>query len=162
MLQAFKSYDEAGVMRRIQCLKYLVLANMLMESNVDPFDAQVGHLCDGRGESVADRTEPTRVGPGACSCPGWRPSLKAAMLCSMLEGSSMHPAMSRQQCQAVVQAGRCQVPWAQVQVDGPRCKGARRWVRSAVGLMTLGEWCTRLLCLHVVVGPASRPWAPGA
>ena len=27
-------------MRRIQCLKYLVLANMLMQSNVDPFDAQ--------------------------------------------------------------------------------------------------------------------------
>ena len=29
-------------MRRIQCLKYLVLATMLMESDVDPFDAQVG------------------------------------------------------------------------------------------------------------------------
>ena len=27
-------------MRRIQCLKYLVLATMLMESEVDPFDAQ--------------------------------------------------------------------------------------------------------------------------
>lgn len=27
-------------MRRVQCLKYLVLANMLMESSVDPFDAQ--------------------------------------------------------------------------------------------------------------------------
>ena len=27
-------------MRRIQCLKYLVLATMLMESAVDPFDAQ--------------------------------------------------------------------------------------------------------------------------
>lgn len=39
-LQAFKSYDEAGAMRRVQCLKYLVLANMLMESSVDPFDAQ--------------------------------------------------------------------------------------------------------------------------
>lgn len=38
--QAFKSYDEAGVARRVQCLKYLVLAYMLMESNVDPFDAQ--------------------------------------------------------------------------------------------------------------------------
>ena len=38
--QAFKSYDEAGVPRRVQCLKYLVLANMLMESKVDPFDAQ--------------------------------------------------------------------------------------------------------------------------
>jgi hypothetical protein len=33
-LQAFKSYDEAGVSRRVQCLKYLVLASMLMESNV--------------------------------------------------------------------------------------------------------------------------------
>lgn len=38
--EAFKSYDEAGVSRRVQCLKYLVLASMLMESNVDPFDAQ--------------------------------------------------------------------------------------------------------------------------
>ncbi len=40
MRQAFKSYDEAGAVRRIQCLKYLVLATMLMESAVDPFDAQ--------------------------------------------------------------------------------------------------------------------------
>lgn len=38
--QAFKNYDEAGNVRRVQCLKYMVLANMLMESNVDPFDAQ--------------------------------------------------------------------------------------------------------------------------
>ncbi|KAK9831921.1 hypothetical protein WJX74_008615 [Apatococcus lobatus] len=38
--EAFKSYDEAGERRRIQTLKYLVLANMLMESQVDPFDAQ--------------------------------------------------------------------------------------------------------------------------
>jgi|TARA_B100001540_G_scaffold58822_1_gene52962 COP9 signalosome complex subunit 2 len=38
--EAFKSYDEAGSERRVQCLKYLVLANMLMESAVDPFDAQ--------------------------------------------------------------------------------------------------------------------------
>mmetsp|Transcript_25672 Transcript_25672/g.35458 ORF Transcript_25672/g.35458 Transcript_25672/m.35458 type:complete len:438 (+) Transcript_25672:60-1373(+) len=38
--EAFKNYDEAGNQRRIQCLKYLVLANMLMESEVDPFDAQ--------------------------------------------------------------------------------------------------------------------------
>ncbi|CAK0735525.1 COP9/signalosome complex subunit Csn2 [Coccomyxa viridis] len=38
--EAFKSYDEAGAGRRIQCLKYLVLATMLMESAVDPFDAQ--------------------------------------------------------------------------------------------------------------------------
>jgi hypothetical protein len=39
-LQAFKSYDEAGVPRRVACLKYVVLAAMLMESAVDPFDAQ--------------------------------------------------------------------------------------------------------------------------
>ncbi len=38
--EAFKSYDEAGASRRIQCLKYLVLANMLMNSTVNPFDAQ--------------------------------------------------------------------------------------------------------------------------
>lgn len=38
--EAFKNYDEAGAVRRIQCLKYLVLATMLMESDVDPFDAQ--------------------------------------------------------------------------------------------------------------------------
>lgn len=38
--EAFKNYDEAGTQRRIQCLKYLVLANMLMESQVNPFDAQ--------------------------------------------------------------------------------------------------------------------------
>uniref|UniRef100_A0A7S0RGH7 COP9 signalosome complex subunit 2 n=1 Tax=Chlamydomonas leiostraca TaxID=1034604 RepID=A0A7S0RGH7_9CHLO len=38
--EAFKSYDEAGVGRRVACLKYVVLANMLMESKVDPFDAQ--------------------------------------------------------------------------------------------------------------------------
>eukprot|EP00898_Chlorokybus_atmophyticus_P001668 jgi/Chlat1/2501/Chrsp175S02371 len=38
--EAFKNYDEAGNARRIQCLKYLVLANMLMESEVNPFDAQ--------------------------------------------------------------------------------------------------------------------------
>ncbi|KAL2564599.1 hypothetical protein AAZV13_19G056000 [Glycine max] len=37
---AFKNYDEAGSQRRIQCLKYLVLANMLMESEVNPFDGQ--------------------------------------------------------------------------------------------------------------------------
>ncbi|KAG6519383.1 hypothetical protein ZIOFF_022876 [Zingiber officinale] len=37
---AFKNYDEAGNQRRIQCLKYLVLANMLMQSEVNPFDGQ--------------------------------------------------------------------------------------------------------------------------
>lgn len=36
----FKSYDEAGEARRLQCLKYLVLANMLSESQVNVFDSQ--------------------------------------------------------------------------------------------------------------------------
>eukprot|EP00735_Rhodelphis_limneticus_P010498 TRINITY_DN3248_c0_g1::TRINITY_DN3248_c0_g1_i1::g.29687::m.29687 TRINITY_DN3248_c0_g1::TRINITY_DN3248_c0_g1_i1::g.29687 ORF type:complete len:435 (+),score=80.14,sp/Q8W207/CSN2_ARATH/68.82/0.0,PCI/PF01399.22/2.3e+03,PCI/PF01399.22/2.2e-25,PCI_Csn8/PF10075.4/1.2e-16,TPR_7/PF13176.1/20,TPR_7/PF13176.1/6e+02,TPR_7/PF13176.1/0.47,TPR_7/PF13176.1/1.4e+02,TPR_7/PF13176.1/2.3e+03,TPR_7/PF13176.1/2.6e+03,TPR_12/PF13424.1/2.2e+03,TPR_12/PF13424.1/0.44,TPR_12/PF13424.1/5.6e+03,TPR_12/PF13424.1/94 TRINITY_ len=38
--EAFKNYDEAGSHRRIQCLKYLVLANMLMLSDINPFDSQ--------------------------------------------------------------------------------------------------------------------------
>lgn len=37
--EAFKNYDEAGNARRIQCLKYLVLANMLSLSDIDPFDS---------------------------------------------------------------------------------------------------------------------------
>jgi len=37
--EAFKNYDEAGSPRRIQCLKYLVLANMLMLSPINPFDS---------------------------------------------------------------------------------------------------------------------------
>jgi len=37
---AFKNYDEAGVGRRIQCLKYLILSNMLMNSDISPFDSQ--------------------------------------------------------------------------------------------------------------------------
>eukprot|EP01119_Soliformovum_irregulare_P002903 TRINITY_DN13157_c0_g1_i1.p1 TRINITY_DN13157_c0_g1~~TRINITY_DN13157_c0_g1_i1.p1 ORF type:complete len:444 (-),score=137.55 TRINITY_DN13157_c0_g1_i1:60-1391(-) len=37
--EAFKNYDEAGSPRRIQCLKYLVLANMLMLSQINPFDS---------------------------------------------------------------------------------------------------------------------------
>ena len=38
--EAFKAYDEAGSLNRSRCLKYLVLANMMMESSVDPFDSQ--------------------------------------------------------------------------------------------------------------------------
>lgn len=38
-MEAFKSYDEAGNQRRFKCLKYLVLANMLMGSTSDPFEA---------------------------------------------------------------------------------------------------------------------------
>ena len=38
--EAFKNYDESGSTRRIVCLKYLVLANMLMKSGINPFDSQ--------------------------------------------------------------------------------------------------------------------------
>lgn len=40
VLQAFKSYDEAGNRRRVSCLKYLVLSNMLAKKDMDPFNAQ--------------------------------------------------------------------------------------------------------------------------
>eukprot|EP00179_Madagascaria_erythrocladioides_P003212 CAMPEP_0198311292 /NCGR_PEP_ID=MMETSP1450-20131203/3058_1 /TAXON_ID=753684 ORGANISM="Madagascaria erythrocladiodes, Strain CCMP3234" /NCGR_SAMPLE_ID=MMETSP1450 /ASSEMBLY_ACC=CAM_ASM_001115 /LENGTH=470 /DNA_ID=CAMNT_0044014163 /DNA_START=94 /DNA_END=1506 /DNA_ORIENTATION=+ len=35
---AFKNYDEAGSPRRLACLKYLVLASMLMGSDINPFE----------------------------------------------------------------------------------------------------------------------------
>lgn len=38
--ESFKNYDEAGSTQRIQVLKYLVLANMLTESQINPFDSQ--------------------------------------------------------------------------------------------------------------------------
>ena len=38
--EAFKSYDEAGMSNRAQSLKYLVLANMLAGSSINPFDSQ--------------------------------------------------------------------------------------------------------------------------
>lgn len=38
--EAFKNYDESGSSRRINCLKYLVLAYMLMKSDINPFDSQ--------------------------------------------------------------------------------------------------------------------------
>ncbi|XP_064394676.1 COP9 signalosome complex subunit 2-like [Halichondria panicea] len=38
--EAFKNYDESGSPRRLACLKYLVLANMLMKSGINPFDSQ--------------------------------------------------------------------------------------------------------------------------
>ncbi|BFY99115.1 hypothetical protein BsWGS_02155 [Bradybaena similaris] len=37
--EAFKNYDESGS-PRTTCLKYLVLANMLMKSGINPFDSQ--------------------------------------------------------------------------------------------------------------------------
>ena len=50
--EAFKSYDESGSQRRIACLKYLVLASMLMKSDINPFDSQ---------ETKAFRDEPEIV-----------------------------------------------------------------------------------------------------
>ncbi|XP_014241735.1 COP9 signalosome complex subunit 2-like [Cimex lectularius] len=38
--EAFKNYDESGSSRRTTCLKYLVFANMLMRSDINPFDSQ--------------------------------------------------------------------------------------------------------------------------
>jgi len=38
--ESFRNYDEAGSAQRIQVLKYLVLANMLTGSAVNPFDSQ--------------------------------------------------------------------------------------------------------------------------
>ena len=38
--EAFKNYDEVGSGQRIQVLKYLVLAHMLMGSKINPFDSQ--------------------------------------------------------------------------------------------------------------------------
>ncbi len=38
--ESFRNYDEAGLPQRIQVLKYLVLANMLTGSEVNPFDSQ--------------------------------------------------------------------------------------------------------------------------
>ena len=43
--EAFKNYDESGSPRRTTCLKYLVLANMLMKSGINPFDSQEVCLC---------------------------------------------------------------------------------------------------------------------
>ncbi|KAK2096102.1 COP9 signalosome complex subunit 2 [Saguinus oedipus] len=38
--EAFKNSDESGSPRLTTCLKYLVLANMLMKSGINPFDSQ--------------------------------------------------------------------------------------------------------------------------
>ena len=44
--ESFKNYDESGSPRRTTCLKYLVLANMLMKSGINPFDSQVRRTKD--------------------------------------------------------------------------------------------------------------------
>lgn len=51
--EAFKNYDEAGSPRRIQCLKYLVLANMLALSTINPFDSTEAKPYKNDGEIVA-------------------------------------------------------------------------------------------------------------
>lgn len=51
--EAFKCYDEAGIARRIQCLKYLVLANMLMNGLTNPFDAPEAKPYKSEAEIVA-------------------------------------------------------------------------------------------------------------
>mmetsp|Transcript_8968 Transcript_8968/g.16154 ORF Transcript_8968/g.16154 Transcript_8968/m.16154 type:complete len:441 (-) Transcript_8968:1502-2824(-) len=51
--EAFKCYDEAGNSRRIQCLKYLVLANMLARSEINPFDSPEAKSYVGHPEIVA-------------------------------------------------------------------------------------------------------------
>ncbi|ORY82036.1 PCI domain-domain-containing protein [Protomyces lactucae-debilis] len=38
--ESFRNYDEAGLYQRISVLKYLVLANMLMQSEINPFESQ--------------------------------------------------------------------------------------------------------------------------
>ncbi|KAH8908060.1 PCI-domain-containing protein [Coniochaeta sp. PMI_546] len=38
--ESFKSYDEAGDVRRIQVLKYLLLTTMLTDDEINPFDSQ--------------------------------------------------------------------------------------------------------------------------
>jgi hypothetical protein len=53
---------QAGSGRRVQCLKYLVLANMLMESKVDPFDSQ---------EARPYKSDPEVGAVGGCSQEGW-------------------------------------------------------------------------------------------
>lgn len=43
--ESFRNFDEAGSLQRIQVLKYFVLANMLMESDIDPFSSQETKPC---------------------------------------------------------------------------------------------------------------------
>ncbi|KAG2387063.1 hypothetical protein C9374_002098 [Naegleria lovaniensis] len=51
--EAFKSYDEAGNPRRIDCLKYLVLASILSQSSINPFDANEAKPYKGHSDIVA-------------------------------------------------------------------------------------------------------------
>ncbi|ETV65009.1 hypothetical protein, variant 2 [Aphanomyces astaci] len=51
--EGFKNFDEAGEARRLQCLKYLVLANMLGESKINVFDSQEAKPYEQAKEIVA-------------------------------------------------------------------------------------------------------------
>ncbi|KAL0490099.1 Cops2 [Acrasis kona] len=51
--EAFKSYDEAGNPRRIECLKYLVLSNLLSSNDINPFDANEAKPYKTHSEIVA-------------------------------------------------------------------------------------------------------------
>jgi COP9 signalosome complex subunit 2 len=51
--EAFKNYDEAGSPRRVNCLKMLVISNMLSKSDIDPFAAQESKPYKEHGEIKA-------------------------------------------------------------------------------------------------------------
>lgn len=53
--EAFRNYDEAGSLQRIQVLKYLVLTTMLIQSDINPFDSPETkpYVALGRGLDVA-------------------------------------------------------------------------------------------------------------
>ena len=90
-------------MRRIQCLKYLVLATMLMESDVDPFDAQV---------RIKHRT----LSPTPCIAPGvfkaaWsRVARNCHHICAMLyRGATIKYAIPNACLQRKSLFGKCHV-----------------------------------------------------
>ncbi|PIC55781.1 hypothetical protein B9Z55_000911 [Caenorhabditis nigoni] len=51
--EAFKNYDESGSARRTTCLKYLVLANILIKSDINPFDSQEAKPFKNEPEMIA-------------------------------------------------------------------------------------------------------------
>ncbi|PUU76408.1 PCI domain-domain-containing protein [Tuber borchii] len=57
--EAFRNYDEAGSIQRIQVLKYLVLASMLMKSEINPFESQETkpYKSDPRIQAMTDLVE---------------------------------------------------------------------------------------------------------
>ena len=52
-MEAFKRYDEAGLNQRINCLKYMVLANLLALSKFNPFDDQAAAAYKNNDQIVA-------------------------------------------------------------------------------------------------------------